>query len=78
MAETLRFAYDKEGDVLDIALGHPRRAISREIDDDVFVRFDIKTHKVVGFSVLNFTKYFRSLHKARAIPVTGRFRLARS
>ena len=78
MAETLRFAYDKDGDVLDIALGRPRAALAREIDDDVFVRLDPKTRKVVGFSILNFTKYFKDLRKTRAIPVTGRFSLARS
>lgn len=78
MAENLRFAYDKEGDILDIGLGRPRSAISREIDDDVFVRLDPKTHKVVGFSIINFTKYFKSLNKSRKIPVIGRFSLTRS
>ena len=78
MADTLRFAYDKEGDILDIALGRPRAAISREIDDDVFVRLDPKTKKVVGFSILNFTKYSKDLRHARAIPVSGRFTLAHS
>ena len=78
MAEKLRFSYDKEGDILEIALGRARPAISREIDDDVFVRLDPKTRRVVGFSILNFTKYFKQLHDSRAIPVTGRFSLARS
>ena len=78
MAETLRFAYDKEGDILDIALGRPRPAISREIDDDVFVRLDPKSKKVIGFSILNFTKWFKDLDDARPIPVTASFSLSRS
>ena len=78
MAETLRFAYDKEGDILDIALGRPRAAISREVDDDVFVRLDPKSRKVIGFSILNFTKWFKDLGDVRPIPVTARFSLSRS
>ena len=38
MDEKLRFAYDKEGDVLDISMGEPRKAISTEIEDDFYVR----------------------------------------
>ena len=78
MAETLRFAYDKQGDILDIAIGHPRRAISREVEDDVFVRLDPKSKKVVGFSILNFTKRFKGVHDIRPIPVTASFSLSRS
>ena len=78
MAETLRFAYDKQADILDIALGRPRRAISREVEEDVFVRLDPKSRKVVGFSILNFTKWFQDLDDARPIPVTARFSLSRS
>ena len=78
MAQTLRFAYDKEGDILDIAIGHPRRAMAREIEDDVFVRLDSKTKKVVGFSILNFTKWFKDLDDARLIPIAASFSLSRS
>jgi uncharacterized protein YuzE len=78
MADTLRFAYDKDMDILDISLGRPRAAISREVDDDVFVRLDHKSRKVIGFSILNFTKWFKELHDTRPIPVTGHFSLARS
>ena len=78
MAETLRFAYDREGDILDIALGRPRRAISREIEDDVFVRIDPKSKKVIGFSILNFTKWFKDLDDSRPIPITAQFSLSRS
>ena len=78
MADTLRFAYAKDGDILDIAIGRPRRAISREIDDDVFGRLDPKSKRVLGFSILNFTKYFKDLRDTRPIPVSARFSLSRS
>lgn len=77
MADRLRFAYDKIGDVLDISLGKPRRAIAREIEDDVFVRLDPKSKHVVGFSILNFTKWFKDLDDTRPLPITAHFSLSR-
>ena len=76
MAKTLRFAYDKEADVLDISLGKPQRAVSREIEDEFFVRLDPKTGAVVGFSILNFEKWFKDLQDVRPIPITAQFTLA--
>ena len=38
MEEGLRFSFDKEADMLDISIGTPKKAISREVDDDFFVR----------------------------------------
>ena len=76
MAQRLRFAYDKAADILDISLGKPKPAISREIEDDFLVRLDPKTHKVVGFSILNFEKHFKDLQDVRPVPVTAEFTLA--
>ncbi len=76
MADTLRFSYDKQGDILDIAIGRPKVAVSREVTDDVFVRFDPKSRKIIGFSILNFTKSFKALGETRPIPVTARFSLS--
>ena len=78
MAETLRFSYDKEADILEISVGRSRRAISREIEDDVFIRFAPRGHKIIGFSILNFTKWFKELDDQRPIPVTARFTLTHS
>lgn len=60
--------YDDDGDVLDMFIGKPRKAFYREIKDDVFVRIDSKTKKIVGFMVINFRKRFRKTEKAE-IPV---------
>ncbi len=78
MAETLRFSYDKQADILDISIGRPHRAVSREIEDDVFVRLDPKSRKVLGFSILNFTKWSTDQDTSRPIPVTARFSLSHS
>ena len=64
MAQKLRFAFDKEGDVLDISIGKPKPAISRETKDDVIIHLDPKTNKIVGFTILNFTK-----HRVVTLPI---------
>lgn len=72
----LNFIYDQEGDVLDIAIGASQAAITKEVDDDVFVRMNKKTNAVVGFMILNFSKRFKQDKRASSIPVTGNFELA--
>jgi len=52
----LNFTYDQVGDVLDISIGKPVKAISNEISDEFFIRINSKTKKIVGFSILNFKK----------------------
>ena len=75
----LRFAYDKEGDILDISVGMSGEAISNEIADDFFVRIDPRTNEIVGFSILNFEKTLgRKKTKAISVPVNATFQLIRS
>ena len=76
MAKKIRFCYDKDGDVLDISLGEPRKAISREVKDDFFIRVDPKSNAIIGFSVLNFEKSFHKSGESRTIPVSAKFALA--
>jgi uncharacterized protein YuzE len=70
MAKKMIFAYDKEGDVLDISFGRPRRATSDEVAPDIFVRLDPKSSEVVGFMILNFSQRFKH-QKETTIPVAG-------
>lgn len=51
--DLMQLAYDHEADVLYITIGSPRRAISREIGDDVLLRLDPDTQAIVGLTVLN-------------------------
>lgn len=77
MEKELKFFYDNEGDVLDISVGEPTNAVSEEIDDDVFIRVDNTTKEIVGFSILNFTSWFKDLRSEKKIPITARFSLAK-
>jgi len=61
MASKLTISYDKEGDILEIALGSIRPAIAEELILDLFVRYDLATFdeeknegkEIVGFTVAN-------------------------
>ncbi|MDP2765952.1 MAG: DUF2283 domain-containing protein [Candidatus Methanoperedens sp.] len=64
----LKFFFDKKGDVLDIAIGKPKKAISRELDNDIVVRIDPKTKEIVGFTILNFEKRFEHRDKEETLP----------
>ncbi len=72
MAERMIFSYDREGDVLDISLGQPKKALSKEIANDFFVRLD-EQGKVVGFMVLNFAQRFKDKEE-ESIPIEAEFR----
>lgn len=75
MAEPMIFSYDKEGDILDITLGKPMKAISKEITEDFFVRLDTSV-KIVGFMMLNFEK--RLQQREEMIPVQAEFSLLKA
>ena len=73
----MNFTYDKEGDILDISLGRPKKAISEEISEDIFIRLEPKTKKIIGFMILNFEKRFSRTRKIETLPIIGDFRLAK-
>jgi uncharacterized protein YuzE len=54
----IKLFYDKEGDILDIAIGEPQVAISEEIGDDILVRRHPETDEIVGWTILNFSCCF--------------------
>ncbi len=75
--EKMMFWFDKEGDILDISIGKPKAAISKEIGGDVMLRVDPKTNEVVGFTILNFEKRFTGSKKPEEIslPIIGNLKL---
>jgi hypothetical protein len=56
MGKEIRMVYDEVGDILDVSIGEPENAISREVEDDFLLRVDPESDVVVGFSILNFRK----------------------
>jgi len=70
MEKRLKMFFDKEGDVLDITIGDPREAISKEVGDDILIRVDPKTSEVLGITILNFEKRFEQT-KTEIFPTTA-------
>ncbi len=73
MGKKLRMSYDEEGDVLDVALGEPGPAFSEEVEADFFVRRHVETGEIVGFSILNFEKWFQETREHKTFPLEGQF-----
>lgn len=65
MGEKLNIWFDKEGDFLELTIGKPVKGFFKEIGDDMLERIDAKTGKVVGFSILNFSKRFEKLKETK-------------
>lgn len=72
--EKMKFFFDKEGDILDISLGEPEEAISREIGDDILIRMNAQ-NEVVGVTVLNFEKRFEKSKMKEDLPLFAKFSL---
>ena len=73
MEKNLKLFFDKAGDVLDIAIGETTEAISKELDNDVIIRLDPDTEKIVGFTILNFEKRFEHLDSSETLPIAATF-----
>lgn len=78
MAKTLTFSYEPSSDELNIHVGEPRAALSKEIDDEVYLRLDPDTREVVGLTVLNFRARFgrgKAAPLSLALPVLAHLKL---
>ncbi|MBI3248657.1 MAG: DUF2283 domain-containing protein [Deltaproteobacteria bacterium] len=73
MGKKLRMSYDKEGDVLDVSLGDPTSAIAEEVEDDFFVCRHPVSGEIVGFSILNFERWFKEAQEYKTLPLEGEF-----
>ncbi|MBI3659330.1 DUF2283 domain-containing protein [Candidatus Acetothermia bacterium] len=78
MGKELRFNYDVEGDILEISKGKPRRAISRDLGDDIWLKVDPKTGEVLGFTILSFIRRFTLKKRERKVPVVADFKSSKS
>jgi len=63
----INFFFDEEGDVLDITFGEPRKAVAKELKNDIAVRVDPKSGEIVGITILNFIRRFRLNKKTEKI-----------
>ncbi len=50
--------YDREADVLYVTKGKPAYTDYVEYTDDIILHFDPQTKELVGFTIIDFLKYF--------------------
>jgi len=75
MAKKMSFFFDREADILYLNLGGKRKAISKEVDDDILIRIDPETNKVIGFTILNLTTRFKKMKQPKILPISGELSL---
>jgi uncharacterized protein YuzE len=63
----INFFFGEEDDVLDITIGKPRKAVAKELKNDIAVRCDPETGEIVGIVILNFRKRFEEKKKPEKI-----------
>ena len=69
MEKTIMFFYDKDNDIIDISFGKPKAAISEEADNDIVVRTDPKSRKILGFTITNFANIFLKRFATKKKPI---------
>ena len=67
MEGKINFFFDEEGDMLDITIGKPRKAVAKELKNDIAIRVDPESGEIVGIVILNFMKRFRLKNKPEKI-----------
>jgi uncharacterized protein YuzE len=63
----INFFFDEEGDMIDITIGKPRKAVAKELKNDIAIRVDPESGEIVGIVILNFMKRFRLKKKPEKI-----------
>ena len=56
----INYCYDKEVDVLYSYINKPRPASSKELNNGVVLRYDPKSNKLVGFTIIDFKKRIKN------------------
>lgn len=69
MEKKISISYDKDVDTMYLSFGNPTNAVSEEIENGIFARFDPDTEELLGFTVINFLKKFGLQPKEISIPV---------
>ena len=69
MEKRISITYDQEADVVYLSFGKPVPAVSEEIQEGVFARYDPQTDELVGLTVTNFSKKFGIEPKELSVPI---------
>ena len=71
--QKINFSYDEDADVMYFYVGRPRRAKTVEVGDDFVLRLDPRTGRVIGLTVVDFSKHFDLKGLKTQLPSRGTF-----
>jgi len=80
MQTKLRFSYYPPSDELNIHFEEPKPCVSKEIADEIYLRLDIETRKIVRLTILNFRQRFKGAKDkvlSFDLPVLANIKLSR-
>jgi len=70
--QVIRFAYDEEGDILEIAFDSVQATCAIELTDDILLRFNLEREQAAGLTILDFSTLTSSTEIGpRSFPLTG-------
>jgi len=70
--QIIRFAYDEEGDILEIAFGSVQATCAIELTDDILLRFNLECEQAAGLTILDFSSLASSTEIGPiSFPLTG-------
>lgn len=69
MEKKITISYDHDADVVYLSFGEPTKAVSEEVEEGVFARYNSETEELAGLTILNFSKKFDLKPKELAVPV---------
>ena len=71
----MKVVYDSEADVLYVTRDTPEYTDYVEYSDDVILRLDPETKRLVGFTIIDFSQYFAKQESDIALPFGIDFQL---
>jgi uncharacterized protein YuzE len=71
--QKINFSYDEDADVMYFYVGRPRPARTVEVSDDFVLRIDPRTGRVIGLTVVDFSKHFDLRGLRVKMPSRGTF-----
>ena len=71
----MKIFYDQEADVLYVTRGKPEYTDYVEHSDDVILRLDPETKRLVGFTIIDFSQHFAKQESEIALPFGIDFQL---
>ena len=73
--DEMKIFYDHEADVLYVTCGKPEYTDYVEYSDDVILRLDPETERLVGFTIIDFSQHFSKQESDITLPFSVDFQM---